>query len=166
MLTQVVERHEMRRACGAVHENDPADLGLQVLIEGLFLDDPAEAQRCLASFAYQHLSDGPYAGRLGRRLDGDWTVELEGEDGRWLVMRPVTRDCADIDQVYWDVLLHDTNAPFGATDGSDAVPATDALVSEHLGLDPTLVDDLVEIALSTPVVEREFRPLVDESAAK
>lgn len=178
MLTRVVERHEVRRACGAVHENDPADLGLQVLIEGLFLDDPAEAQRCLASFAYRHLADGPYAGRVGRRRDGDWTVELAGEDGRWLVMLPVTRDCSDIDDVHWDVLLRDESgdpvAPRSAPGPSATCEASSArpgisdldapLVCEHLGLDPSLVDELVEIALATPEVDSEFRPLLTSRA--
>lgn len=171
MLTQVVERHEMRRACGAVHESDPADLGLQVLLEGLFFDDPAEAQRCLASFAYRHLADGPYASRVGRRRDGDWTVELAGENGRWLVMRPVTHDCAHIDDVHWDVALRDSSGdpvaaagiPGVAEQGEPGTPGhashDDALFSEHLGLDPALVDDLVEIALSTPGIERQFRPV-------
>ncbi len=165
MLTHVVERHEVRRACGAVHESDPADLGLQVLIEGLFLDDPAEAQRCLASFAYRHLAEGPYAGRVGRRGDGDWTVELAGEDGRWLVMRPVTRDCYDIDDVHWNVLVRDADGehvPTG-TSGDADLRDDDPLVTEHLGLDPSLVDDLVEIALATPDVRGQFRPVRAES---
>lgn len=164
MLTQVVERHDITRACGAVHESDPADLGLQVLIEGLFLDDPAEAQRCLASFAYRHIADGPYEGRVGRRRDGDWTVELAGEQGRWLVLRPVTRDCSDVDDVHWDVQLRDTNGDTLAVPSGTPTRESDALVSEHLGLDPSLVDDLVQIALATPGVEGAFRPLAAGSA--
>ncbi len=154
MTTRTVRRDELSQAASAV-DNAPAQLGVPVLIEGLLLDAPARAQHCLAAFAYRQLASRPFRTRVGRRRDGDWAVEIAGEHDRWLSMRPVTRGCADIDEVRWDVAVRDSGGdpvPVPPGDGDDGT-----FVREHLGVDPGLVEDLVSIALATPGLDRHFR---------
>lgn len=140
----------MRRARNFAHESGAAtNMTLEVRIEGLFLDDADEAQRCLASHAHLAVSSGAFSTRMGRLDNGDWTVEIEGENGRWLVLHPVTRGCASIDEVHWSVSVCDTA---GRTLGHEPP------LREHLGLDPELVTDLVDIALAEPAITSLFTP--------
>lgn len=153
MSIQLVERQEKRRACDSARPSSAANnMSLQVRIEGLFLDDAEEAQRCLASYAQLHLAQGNHRTQVGRLESGEWTVQAEGENGRWLVMRPVTSNCAHIDEVHWEVWVNDS-------EGS-ALSET-PLLREHLGLDPTLVTDLADLALSSPGVQQRFTPRHD-----
>lgn len=117
-----------------------------VRIEGLLFFDTAEAQRSLALSAHTHLRDAGYAGSVRRREGGDWIVEVAGENDHRLALLPVTRDCADVDEVFWQVWVS----------GDDA---TDVLLTDHLGLDPELVIDLVEDALDVPKVAQRFTPV-------